>query len=161
MYVRLCIWCVCITFVQLAIVCDCNVNVGMRMLLAKFWLRLHNVDVISLTPTEAHNLKSIHSSSLLLLPLPLPLPLPPSSIQVTNAEKKRDTEGKRRNFTSWPHSMEPLAILSTFELVLSCILTLLHLIEQSHIAGHYASFALPLLATLSHSHHFFASKISL
>lgn len=30
---------------------------------------------------------------------------------------------------------EPLAILSTFELVLSCILTLLHLIEQSHIAA--------------------------
>lgn len=57
--------------------------------------------------------------------------------------------------------MEPLAILSTFELVLSCILILLHLIEQSHIAGHYASFALPLLATLSHSRHFFDSKISL
>lgn len=45
---------------------------------------------------------------------------------------------------------EPLAILSTFELIPSCILTLLHLIEQSHIAGHYASFALPLSRTSNH-----------
>lgn len=48
-------------------------------------------------------------------------------IQVANAERKRILQFGR---IQW----KPLAILSTFELVLSCILTLLHLIEQSHIA---------------------------
>lgn len=86
LYERLCIWCVCITFVQLAIVCDCHVNVEMRMLLAKFSLRLHNIDV---TPAESVQ-SQIYALLIVVVVVVALIVVAVVLIQVSNASSKRD-----------------------------------------------------------------------